>query len=61
MKKDVLNKQLGLRVPEELVKRLHVKAAEETIKRKQKISLNDLCVEVLMKAVGMVEKKKEGK
>ena len=52
-------KPLTLRVPEALLEALRKKAAEETIKRNERVSVNTLGVEILSQAVGL--KKKGGK
>jgi len=50
-------KPLTLRVPEVLIEAIRRKAAEETIKRNERVSVNTLAVEILSKAVGLKEKK----
>jgi hypothetical protein len=50
-------KPLTLRVPEALLGAIRRKAAEETIKRNERVSVNTLAVEILSKAVGLKEKK----
>jgi hypothetical protein len=53
-------KPLTLRVPETLLEAIRRKAAEETIKRNERVSVNTLAVEILSKAVGLKEKKSAG-
>ena len=50
-------KPLTLRVPEALIEAIRRKAAEETIRRNERVSVNTLAVEILSKAVGLKEKK----
>ena len=50
-------KPLTLRVPEALIEAIRRKAAEETIRRNERVSVNTLAVEFLSKAVGLKEKK----
>jgi len=50
-------KPLTLRVPENLLEALRKKAAEETIKRNERVSVNTLSVEILSKALGLKDKK----
>lgn len=52
-------KQLSIRLPDELLKALHMKAAEETLKRGERLSVNTLSVEILAKAVGLTDKRKK--
>ena len=48
-----------LRMPEELYEWLLEKAARETIKRKRKVAMNSLAVDILMKAM-RADRKKNG-
>ena len=58
MKGDDKLKAWTLRMPEELYEWLLEKAARETIKRKQKVAMNSLAIEILTKA--MKDDKKKG-
>jgi predicted DNA binding CopG/RHH family protein len=53
-------KPLTLRVPEKLMEAIRKRAAEETIKRNERVSINTLAVEILSKALGLKEKKSAG-
>ena len=53
-------KPLTLRVPETLLDAIRRRAAEETIKRNERVSVNTLAVEILSKGVGLKEKKSAG-
>ena len=46
-------KQLTLSVSETLMQAIRKRAAEETIKRNERVSVNTLAVEILSKAVGL--------
>ena len=52
--------QWTLRLPEELFNWLREKAAKETIKRSERVSMNALAVEILTKAM-TADQKKEGR
>ncbi len=53
-------KSISIRMPDELVKALREKAARETIARERLISINELVVEILTKAMES-DKKKGGR
>ena len=53
-------KPLTLRVPETLLDAMRKKAAEETIKRNERVSVNTLALEILSNAVGLKGKKFTG-
>jgi len=53
----VKEKTLTLRLPEELLKALRRRAAEETIKHNRTVSINTVAVEMLSKAMGLKGKK----
>ena len=44
-------KSISIRMPEELVRALRKKAAEETVTRDRRVSINELVVEILMRAL----------
>jgi hypothetical protein len=44
-------KVISIRMPDELLKALRVKAAEETVTRDRRVSINELVVEILMRAL----------
>ena len=50
-------KAISIRMPDGLLKALRVRAAEETVTRDRRISINELVVEILMRAL---ESKKKG-
>jgi|MudIll2142460700_1097286.scaffolds.fasta_scaffold276621_2 predicted DNA binding CopG/RHH family protein len=51
---------LTLRLSEELLNAIRRRAAEETIKRNRTVSINTVAVEILLKGVGLKEKKITG-
>ena len=56
MKGEEFMTAITIRMPEELLEKLRVAAARETIKQKKQVSMNTLAVEILTK--GLEEKKK---
>ena len=54
-------KMWTLRMPEEVYEWLMEKAARETIRRKQKVSMNGLTVEILTRAMKADKKKRRGR
>ena len=53
-------KMWTLRMPEEVYEWLLEKAARETIRRKKKVSMNALTVDIILKAMRADRKKKGG-
>jgi hypothetical protein len=50
-------KSISIRMPDQLVSALRKKAAEETVIRDRRVSINELVVEILMRAL---ESKRKG-